>query len=253
MKKQIFFILLTLTWNTIVFAQETTVKGKRILIYTKTGEGYVHANIAASVNAIQEICDKEQIRYDVSDNPETMTKENLEKYDALFFANASNKVFETQTQRDAFQAYCRSGKGFGGIHAANTVERDWPWFVQLIGGKFVRHPKYQAFDVLVVDPNHPSTQPLPKRWTVEDECYLSDQLNPDIHILMVADLNTLEDDKLNEYPGNTFYQSFPLVWCHQFEGGRQWFSALGHDPEFYKDPVFRAHIRGGILWLLGVE
>ena len=31
------------------------------------------------------------------------------------------------------------------------------------------------------------------------------------------------------------------------------FSALGHAPEFYDDPIFRAHIRGGILWVLGVE
>lgn len=247
-------LLLTLVC-VVLFSCESGQKrpAKNMLIYTKTGEGYVHKNIANSVKAIREICEREGIQTEVTNDPAKFTPENLEKYDAIFFANTANNVFDSQAQKDAFQAFCRSGKGFGGVHAANTTERDWPWFVQLIGGKFVRHPVYQAFDVLVVDPNHPSTRPLPQRWTIADECYISDQLNPDIQILMVADLTTVSDPLKDEYPGNTFYNSFPLVWCHEFEGGRQWFSALGHDPEFYDDPLFREHIRGGIRWILSLE
>lgn len=166
MRESMVFILLVFVSGIVASGQETSFKGKRMLVYTKTGEGYVHENITASVKAIRQICDHEEIICDVSNDPTVMTDQNLEKYDVLFFANASNTVFENQAQRDAFQRFCRNGKGFGGIHAANTAERDWPWFVQLIGGRFVRHPKFQAFDVVVVDPSHPSTKLYPNdgRW-----------------------------------------------------------------------------------------
>jgi len=253
MQKFIGLLLVSLISFSCVGQQKVNVKGKHILIYTKNGKGYVHENIASSVKALQDICKKEGIKTDVSDDPAIFKAENLKKYDALFFSNTNNESFDTDEQKKAFQDYCRSGKGFAALHSANATERQWPWYWALVGGKFVRHAPYQAFDVIVVDSNHPSTSSLPKRWTIEDECYYSFQLNPDIHILLAADMTTVEDKGKAEYPGETFYQSFPLCWCHKFEGGRQWYSALGHNPEFYKDEKFRAHLKGGILWILGVE
>ncbi len=253
MKKLISLLLIVLTTISFAEAKKVNVKGKQILIYTKNGKGYVHENIASSVKALQEICAKEGIKTDVSDDPAVFTPENLKKYDALFFSNSNNEGFDTEAQKKAFQDFCRSGKGFAALHSANATEREWPWYWQLVGGKFIRHAPHQKFDVIVVDSNNPSTKPLPARWTVNDECYYSYQLNPDIHILLAADMTTVKDKGKAEYPGDTFYQSFPLCWCHKFEGGRQWYSALGHDSGFYKDKTFRAHLRGGILWILGVD
>ncbi len=253
MRKLIGLTLVLLISVSFVEAQGVTVKGKCLLIYTKNGKGYVHDNIATSVKALQDICDKEGIKTEVSDDPAVFTTQNLKKFDALFFSNSNNEGFDTEAQRKAFQEFCRSGKGFAALHSANATEREWPWYWALVGGKFIRHAPYQAFDVVVVDPAHPSTSPLPQRWAIEDECYYSFQLNPDIHVLLAADMTTVEDKGKVEYPGDTFYQRFPLCWCHHFEGGRQWYSALGHNPEFYKDETFRAHLRGGILWILGVE
>ncbi|MBN1819762.1 MAG: ThuA domain-containing protein [Prolixibacteraceae bacterium] len=234
-------------------AGKTGVSGKKILIYTKNGEGYVHENIGASIKAIQEICAAEGIETYVSDDPSVFTPENLEQYNALFFSNSNNEGFDTEAQKKAFQEYCRSGKGFGALHSANATERQWSWYWALVGGKFIRHAPYQKFDVVVIDKDHPSTSPLPQRWTIEDECYYSFQLNPDIHILLAADMTTVEDEGKAEYPDETFGERFPLCWCHNFEGGRQWYSAIGHNPEFYEDELFRAHIRGGILWILGID
>ncbi len=230
-----------------------TGEGKRILIYTKNGEGYVHENIAASVAALEKICAGEGIETEVSDNPSVFTPENLDRYDAIVFCNSNNEGFDTQAQREAFQAFIRDGGGFAAIHSANATERQWPWYWALVGGKFVRHPPHQEFDVLVTDPDHPSTRHLPRRWTVTDECYYSNQLNPDIHVLLSADLTTVEDEERETYPGEIFGQQFPLCWCHHFEGGRQWYTALGHDPWFYEDALFVQHLRGGLLWILGAE
>jgi len=222
----------------------------RILIYTKNGEGYVHENIAASVAALEKICAEEGILTDVSDQPSVFTSENLERYDAIVFSNSNNKGFDTEAQRKAFQEFIRKGRGFAAIHSANATARDWPWYWAMVGGKFIRHAPHQEFDVLVTDKEHPSTAHLPARWTLKDECYYSYQLNPDIHVLLSADMTSVEDEGKDEYPGETFGQLFPLSWCHQFEGGRQWYTALGHDPWFYEDPLFVEHLRGGLLWIL---
>lgn len=221
-----------------------------VLIYTKNGEGYVHDNIAASVAAMEKICKAEGIITEVSDDPAVFTAENLDRFDALIFANTNNKGFDTEDQKKAFQEFIRGGGGFMAIHSSNATERDWPWYRAMVGGKFLRHPPHQEFDVLVTDPSHPSTAHLPKRWTVKDECYYSYHLNPDIHVLLSADMNTIEDKEKTVYPGEVFGTQFPICWCHEFEGGRQWYSALGHDIPFYEDPLFVEHLRGGLLWVL---
>jgi type 1 glutamine amidotransferase len=223
---------------------------KRILIYTKNGEGYVHDNIAASVAALEKICAGEGFETDVSEDPAVFTPENLERYEAIIFSNSNNEGFDTQEQKKAFQDYIRGGGGFMAIHSANATERQWPWYWALVGGKFVSHPPHQEFDVLVTDADHPSTAHLPARWTVKDECYYSNQLNPDIHVLLSVDLTTIEDENKAEYPGEVFGQQFPLAWCHEFDGGRQFYTALGHDSWFYEDPLFVEHLRGGLLWVL---
>lgn len=251
MKRKLLLMIAVL--NLLFSFQPASAAKKKMLIYTKNGKGYVHENIAASVKALQEICASENILTDVSDDPSVFTPDNLKQYDALFFSNSNNEGFDTDEQKKAFQNFCRSGKGFGALHSANATEREWPWYWALVGGKFVRHAIYQKFDVVVVDAGNPSTSTLPKRWTIEDECYYSNQLNPDIHVLLAVDLTTIQDEGKKDYPGETFGNYFPLCWCHEFEGGRQWYSALGHNPDFYKDETFRAHLRGGILWILGMK
>ena len=37
-------------------AQSQTIKGKKLLLYTKNGKGYVHDNIATSVATLKKIC-----------------------------------------------------------------------------------------------------------------------------------------------------------------------------------------------------
>ncbi len=238
---------------------DSDVKKKRVLIFTKNGlsvdgkKGYVHENIPSSIKALKEICRLENIEVDATEDSGLFTDENLAQYDAVIFSNANNEVFDTEAQKRAFQKFIRHGGGFVGIHSANAVERDWPWYWALVGGKFVRHAPHQEFDLVVTDKNHPSTEFLNERWAVTDECYYSNHLNPDIHILLSADLKTVEDKKKSEYPNTVFGDYFPICWYHEFEGGRQWYTALGHDSETYNDPTFRKHLRGGILWVLNLK
>ena len=127
-------------------------RAKRVLVYTRNGEGYVHDNIAASVAAIKKLGSENGFAVDHSDDPAVMNEENLRHYDAVIFSNSNNEVFKTDAQKLAFQRYIQAGGGFVGIHSASGSERHWPWFAQMLGGRFLRHPKLQTFDIHVMDP-----------------------------------------------------------------------------------------------------
>jgi len=145
---------------------------KHVLIYTKNGEGYIHDNIDANVEAMKKICDKHKITYEVSNDPAVFTPEKMKTFDAQIWANTNNEAFDTQAQKMAFQKYMQTGGAWMGIHAACASERDWGWFAAMVGGRFVRHPKQQDFDIKVLDNSHPATQHLPAVWEwKDDECY----------------------------------------------------------------------------------
>ena len=221
-----------------------------VLIYTKNGKGYVHKNIPASVKCLKDICAQNNWTCEVSQDPWVFNSEKIKTFDVLIFSNTNNETFDTDDQRKVFQDYIHNGGGFVGIHSVCGSERAWPWFWANVGGKFVRHPKLQQFDIRVIDQEHPSTSFLPPVWKWEDECYFLDHLNPDIHILLAADLRTLDDSQKAEYPGEVFGHFFPLSWYHEFEGGRQWYTGLGHKSEYYQNESFKKHLAGGIRWAM---
>jgi type 1 glutamine amidotransferase len=129
--------------------------------------------------------------------------------------------------------------------------RQWPWFWEMLGGKFLRHPKLQPFTIKVKDPKDLSTAHLPASFQWTDEFYFLDHMPEGLHVLLAGDLTTLTDPAKDKYPGKKFGDEFPLSWRHQFDGGREWYTALGHKPEYYSDPRFTRHILGGILWAMG--
>ena len=243
----LFFICAALVVN--------TKAQSNILIYTHNGKGpngkgYVHDNIPAAVAALKKLSADNGYKAESTDDPSFFTSENLKRFDCIIFASTNNEAFYTEDQKQAFVNYIRSGKGFVGIHSASGSERQWPWFAAMLGGRFMRHPPLQSFTIKVIDKNHPSTSFLDETWSWEDECYYTNNLNPDINVLLAVDLKTIKDDKKNEYPGVTFGDYFPLAWYHEFEGGRQFYTSLGHKSEYYKDEKFLKHLLGGIKWAL---
>ena len=215
----------------------------RVLIYTKNGTGYVHDNIPASIEAVKALAAEHRFSVDASDDPAVFTDDNLKKYSALVFSNTNNVVFDTDAQRVALMRYVQAGGGFVALHSASGTEREWRWFARLLGGAFSRHAPLQKFGVLILDRTHPSVAHLPERWETEDECYYLVRMNVNMQVLAVNDLTSVQDPK--EKPA-TFGDVFPSVWYQEFDGGRQWYTSLGHRKEDYARPEFRQHILGGI-------
>jgi len=223
-----------------------------ILLYTRNGltldgkKGFVHDNIGSSVEAIKKLGAENGFGVDVSDDPQVFTDANLKKYKALVFSNTNNEVFDTEEQKKALQSYVHAGGGIVAIHSACAMMRNWPWMWQLMGGTFDFHPKLQPFTIKVVDRKHPSTAHLGETWEWTDEFYFLKEMPEGLHVLLVGDHSKIEDKRI---PKDA--TSRPLSWCHEFEGGRCWFTALGHKKEHYSDPNLMKHILGGIQWAMG--
>jgi len=231
-------------------AQKVKWSKVKVLVYTKNGQGFVHDNIPNSIVAIKELGAKYGFHVDATEDPSVFTDENLKQYNALIFSNTNNVVFDTDAQRVALMRYIQAGGGFVGIHSASGTERDWKWFKQLLGAKFYWHDKNQPFTVNILDHSHPSVAHLKNRWQRSrgDEFYYLKEMAVNLHVIAVNDATTLEGQ--NPRRLDTFGDVFPSVWCHEFDGGRSWYTSLGHNKEYYFDEDFRAHILGGIQWVV---
>jgi type 1 glutamine amidotransferase len=45
----------------------------------------------------------------------------------------------------------------------------------------------------------------------------------------------------------------PISWSHEFEGGRVFYTGMGHTPESYSEDFFLRHVEGGLKWALRQE
>ena len=233
---------------------EPVAASPRVLVYTRSytsdGKGYVHDNIATSVAAIQRMGAERGFDVDVSDDPASFTDANLARYAALIFSNSNNEAFSSDAQRDAFRTYIQGGGGFVAIHSASGSERSWPYFWSVLGGKFVRHPVLQTFQVHVTDSSFAAVRGLPGDFAWTDECYFLDHLNPGIHPVLVTDRTALKGLSALKIDVDSFPNPLPLAWYHRFDGGREFYIALGHRKEDYANPVLYGVIERGIMWAM---
>lgn len=217
----------------------------RILVFSKT-DGFRHIlAIEAGKKAFLEIGQEEGIEVDTTENASFFTDENLKKYRAVVFLNVSGDVFNRQ-QEIAFQRYIEAGGGFLAIHGPTDAERDWPWYGKLIGAYFESHPSdpnVQEGTYQVIDTTHSATRLLPQKWVRTDEFYNFQQVNPNINVLITIDEST--------YNGGTMGKKHPMVWYHDFDGGRSFYTAMGHTPETYAEPHFLEMIKGGLHYVMG--
>ena len=78
------------------------------------------------------------------------------------------------------------------------------------------------------------------KWEIKDEWYNYYNLNPDINVLLNLDEST--------YYGGTHGKKHPITWYHQFDGGRAFYTGLGHLAKTYSDQRFIKLLTGGILY-----
>lgn len=215
-----------------------------VFVFTRTA-GYRHGNIAAGVACLRKLGRAHGFRVEHGEDPAAFEPRFLAGFGAVVFLNTSGEVLAGPRQ-EALQDFIRSGRGFAGVHAACDTGYDWPWYGRLVGAYFASHPVVQPGLVRVTDSGHASTRGLPAEWKRWDEWY-DFRENPRGRVRVLA---TLDE---STYAGGKMGADHPIVWCHAFEGGRSWYTGLGHTRRGFADPRYQAHLLGGILYALGRE
>jgi cytochrome c len=216
-----------------------------VLVFSKVN-GFVHDSIPAGKAAIQALGTANNFQVTVSDDANVFTDAGLSPYQAVIFNNTNGRdgAILTATQRAAFERYIRAGNGYVGVHSASGTEYDWTWYQNLIGATFKSHPAIQQVSVEVDDRVHPATRGLPQNWVRTEEPY-DFTANPRGNVHVLASFDT------RNYAGHTMGADHPIAWCQDFEGGRSFYTGLGHAITAYDEPLFRSHLLGGIEWAAG--
>ena len=244
--KRILFTLIALfaISSTAVIAQPQF----RVLLFTKTA-GWHHQSINEGVDGIRELAQRHQFEVDWQESPYVFNDQNLERFDVIIFLSTTGDILNDE-QQAAMERFIQSGKGFVGIHAASDTEYEWEWYTQLVGRMFEIHPVNQTTRVTVIDPNFPGVERMPKSFLWTDELYeFRDETVEGLNYILTIDESYYEvqppwGNRTTEGMG----EFHPVAWYHEFDGGRSFYTALGHMPETFSDVMFLEHIYGGIYW-----
>ena len=213
---------------------------KNLVIFSKTS-GYRHESIPTGVEAVQKI--GEELGYTVTHTEQSSDLVSL-KYEVLVFLSPTGDVLNEMEQQH-LQSFVEQGGGFVGIHSATDTEYEWEWYGKLVGAYFKNHPKIQKAKISTINKKHISTSHLNETWEIEEEWYNYKNINPEITVLL-----NLEE---SSYEGGENGKNHPITWYHEFDGGRSFYTGLGHKPETYNDERFIKLLTGGILYTIGTK
>ncbi len=239
MKKYLLLLLIPVLFASCSKKRE----GKpRVLVFAKTA-GFVHKSIPAGIAAIQKLGAENGFDVDTTRNAAYFHEDSLKRYSAVIFLNTTGNVLDYR-QEVAFERYIQAGGGFVGVHSATDTEYDWRWYGKLVGGYFRSHPRTQAAQFIIKDRNFPTTRFFTDTvWQRTDELYNFKRLNPDVNVLITVDESS--------YEGGGHGDHHPMAWYHDYDGGRAFYTALGHTDESYTEEEFLKHLLGGIQYAIG--
>jgi PKD repeat protein len=232
----------------------------RVLVFSKTA-GFRHSSIAPGHTAIEQLGADNDFQVDHTEDSTAFRDDILGHYDSVIWLSTTGDVLN-DTQQAAFERYIKAGHGYTGIHAAADTEYEWKWYGRLVGAYFLSHPPGlnpgggRNGDVLIEDTTDYSTQGLPApRWPRDDEWYNYKPVNFEqtgnvdyspraggVHVLAKLDESTYEEQDGSDGVDD----DHPISWCQRYEGGRSWYTGMGHTDASFTEPAFLNHIRRGI-------
>ncbi|MEO6187443.1 MAG: ThuA domain-containing protein, partial [Ginsengibacter sp.] len=161
------------------------------------------------------------------------------------FMNTTGDIFDSAQQK-VMERFIQSGNGYVGIHSAADTEYDWDWYTKLVGRMFVAHPAQQTARLYVVDSSFPNLQGFTgeRLWTDEWYTFGPEKISG-LHYVLAVDEKSYnaKTDK-----NNGMGAMHPIAWYHEYDGGRAFYTALGHIPSIYSQDDFLNHLYAGIFW-----
>ncbi|HEU0214799.1 MAG TPA: ThuA domain-containing protein, partial [Jiangellaceae bacterium] len=234
--------------------------------FSKTA-GFRHSSIDDGHAAIEKLGDDNGFQVDHTEDATAFRDGVLGHYDAVVWLSTTGDVLN-DTQQAAFERFIKAGHGYAGIHAAADTEYEWKWYGRLVGAYFLSHPAGtypnggRDGTVVVEDTTDHSTQGLPApRWPRIDEWYNYKPVNfeqtgnvdysprADVHVLASLDESTYDEADGSDGVDD----DHPISWCKRYDGGRSWYTGMGHTDDSYTEANFLKHILGGIEVAAGTE
>ena len=196
------------------------------------GHNSEHHNSAILLPLLASQLSTSGINFTYTSNPDDLTDENLDKYDALMIYANHDSI--TAAQENALLTFVEKGRGFIPVHCASWCFRNSPKYVELVGGQFMKH-KVDTFTGKIINKDHAITKSL-QEFSTWDETYVHDKLASDMTILM----ERIEEDHHE-----------PWTWIKEYGKGRVFYTAYGHDQRTWNNPGFHQLMKEGILWAVG--
>ncbi len=216
-----------------------------VLVFSKTA-AFRHQSIEAGKKALAKMAQEKGFGVSFTEDATQFNELNLKKYNTVVFLNTTGDVLDNE-QQTYFERYIQAGGGYVGIHAATDTEYDWPWYNQLAGAWFLDHPStpsnVQKGKFIVAMKNHWATKGMPDEFERTDEFYAFKDISPKINVVLKIDEKS--------YIGGKNGDNHPMSWYQEFEGGRSFYTAMGHTDETYAEPLFLNHIWAGINYTAG--
>jgi type 1 glutamine amidotransferase len=232
--------LILLLLAVLIAAPAAAADRGAILIYSGT-TGYRHDSIPAGIAAVTAIARKRGLAVEASEDPNVFSSDHLKRFRAIVLLSCTtdpkNPASEwlTGSRRDALQQFLHRGGGILAIHAAADSHYHWPWYGKMIGGHFARHPQGTptgTIRILATGETRSRT----------DEWYYFDDWDPTSHLLVTLDPQSIGEKDVNPNP---------MSWTRKVDGGRVFYTAMGHTTKSYSEPWFLNHLAEGLDWVLG--
>lgn len=219
-----------------------------VLIFSHT-TGFRHKSIEAGVATIAEIVREKGMLPVASEDPGLFERGELAPYAAIIFISNTTRHEDASGDwligaADAnFRKWLRDGGAVVGIHGASDSHFFQPWYGEMMGGYFERHPRgVRPGKVTVTDRRHPSVKGWSMVEPMVDEWYVFRNFDPSVNLIV-----TLDPASIGEPAG----AAWPVSWSKTYEGARIFYTSMGHSYESYAAPQFRNHVANGLDWALG--
>lgn len=238
----IVIIIAILFSHSLALSNPSRDDNPKVLVFTKT-EGFRHGSIVAGVEAIRKLGSQHGFSVQNTDDSAVFS-DDLGDFDAIILLNTTGNFLNASEQRQ-LKRFVQAGGGIVGLHAAADALYEWPWYGKLIGAYFDGHPAVQGATLNVKNPNNPATAFLPLRWKVTDEWYNFKSISSKNNVLITIDEST--------YKGGTNGKKHPMSWYKEYDGGRSFYTGMGHTDEIFSEPLFLRHLLEGIRYAIGAK
>ncbi|MBK9510719.1 MAG: ThuA domain-containing protein [Cytophagaceae bacterium] len=214
------------------------------LVFSKTA-AFRHQSIEAGKVALTKLAKEKGFLVSFTEDSEQFTEQNLKKFNVVIFLNTTGDILD-DAQQNSFERYIQAGGGYVGIHAATDTEYEWPWYNKLAGAWFLDHPSTPSNvqnGRFFVTKRNELTAGMPDSFERKDEFYSFKDISSKINVVVKIDEKS--------YIGGKNGDDHPISWYHEFDGGRSFYTAMGHTDETYSEPIFLNHIYAGVVYAAG--